>query len=56
MPKKLLICSACGNDDIEFRMWTDEHGKVTNDCEETTCFCNVCCEEHRFISKETTDE
>ena len=46
-PNKTMYCSECGNDDIEWRVWADEHDIVKSggldnnevwceDCEERT--------------------
>ena len=41
-----LECKECGSTDLEFKMWVDQHGSITHDCEEHP-YCNNCEEETR---------
>jgi len=39
-------CVECGSTDLEFRMWVNQDGEITDDCEEHP-YCNKCEEETR---------
>ena len=48
-PNKTMYCRECGNDDIEWQVWADEHNNVspTEPAEPEEIWCNDC-ETHTY--------
>jgi len=50
-PNKTMYCSECGNDDIEWRVWADEHNNISHTCEDKFVYCYNCEDETRPVIK-----
>ena len=50
-PNKTMCCSECGNDDIEWRVWADEHNNISHTCEDKFVYCYDCEDETRPVTK-----
>ncbi len=49
---KLLCCSECKSDDIEFQIWADENDVATSIVEPTVVYCNNCKEQTSCEAKD----
>jgi len=50
-PNKTMYCDDCGSDDIEWRVWVDEHNKVSRTCEDKFIYCNDCEDQKTWTGK-----
>jgi len=50
-PNKTMCCNECGNDDIEWRVWADEHNNISHTCEDKFVYCYNCEDETRPVVK-----
>jgi len=41
LPTYKFKCVECGSTDLEWKMWVNQDGEVTDDCEEHP-YCNKC--------------
>ena len=48
-PNKTMYCRECGNDDIEWQVWADEHNNISmgEPAEPEEIWCNNC-ETHTY--------